>query len=119
MERSDENRAESITIVEGPTPEFRPATETWAYSLNECVDTDVVAYCQMRTLNGPRLAERCQVAWNQGRPVQLDFPDGMGLRQQANIVAVRWTEVEEGHLLHLWVRVPLEQAQKDWDLPIE
>ncbi len=105
---SDEHYADAelISIVEGPTPEFRQAMETWALSIHEDIHTDAVAYCQMRTLNGPRMLERCHNAWAQDRPVRLDFPDGMGLRQRADIIAVRWSETEEGHLLHLWVRLP-------------
>jgi hypothetical protein len=104
---------EVITIVEGPKPEFRPADDLWALSLHEDFHPRQVAYCQMRTLNGPRLVERCQAAWHQDRPAQLDFPDEMGMRQQADIVAARWTEVDEGQLLHLWVRLQAEQTEND------
>ena len=113
MERSDENYAEVITIIEGPTPEFQQASETWALSLHEDVHTSMVAYCQMRTLSGPHMLERCQNAWAEDRAVKLDFPDKMGVRQQADIVAARWTEADEGHLLHLWLRVPLQHGEND------
>jgi hypothetical protein len=35
--------------------------------------------------------------------VRLDYPDGEGGRQEADIVAVRMEMVEEGDILHLWV----------------
>lgn len=121
-ERSDKPYADAelISVVEGPTPEFRQATEAWAYSVYETGRPGPVAYCQMRTLSGPRLVERCQNAWSQDRPVKLDFPDRLRLRQRADIVAARWSEQEEGHLLHLWVRLPdhiqLQDSQADLDL---
>jgi hypothetical protein len=118
-ERPDEHYtdAELISIIEGPPPQFRQPLETWAFSIHEDVHLVPAAYCQMRTLNGPHMLERCQNAWLQDRPVQLDFPDTMGLRQRADIVAARWSETEEGHLLHLWVRMPdLPGAEDDPDL---
>lgn len=114
-ERPDEQYtdAELISIIEGPPPQFRQPLETWALSIHEDIRLVPVAYCQMRTLNGPRLLERCQTAWMQDRPVQLDFPDEMGLRQRADIVAARWSETEEGQVLHLWVRMPNQPKAED------
>ena len=97
---------ELITIVEGPPPEFQPVPDLWPLSIYEDPQPSLVAVCQMRTFSGPKMMDRCQRAWDEDRPVKLDFPDRAGARQQANIVAVRWSEVEEGHLLHLWVQIP-------------
>jgi len=97
---------EFITVVEGPPPEFQAALDSWPLSIYEDPRPSRLAVCQMRTFNGPKMVERCRRAWDQDRPVKLDFPDQAGVRQQATIVAVRWSEVEEGHLLHLWVQIP-------------
>ena len=97
---------ELITIVEGPPPEFRAMPDVWPLSIHENRAPLETALVQMRTFSGPKLVERCQRAWGESRPVKLDFPDGVGARQQVNVVAARWGEVEEGHVLYLWVRVP-------------
>ncbi|MFQ5610771.1 MAG: hypothetical protein ACE5H9_01410 [Anaerolineae bacterium] len=93
-----------ITIVEGPPPTFHEVNNDWAWSVLESPDEVDVAFCQMRTLNGPLLVQRCQEAWNEGRPARLDFPTEDGTRGELDIVAVRWEKVEEGHKLYLWVR---------------
>ena len=110
----DNNTAEPelITIVEGPPPDFKQVPDLWPLSIREDLQPSLPAYIQMRTFSGPKMLERCQRAWNQERPVKLDFPDETGLRRQIDIVAARWTEVEEGHLLHLWVQLP-EQPPED------
>ncbi len=95
---------ERITVVEGPTPEFHPAPEGWAHALCDTSRGSVPVRSRMRTFSGPKMLERCTRAWGEGRAVVLDFPDQVGLRKQAEIIAVRWEEVEEGHVLHLWVR---------------
>ena len=104
---------ELITIVEGPTPEFRPSPQLWFQSIYEGpTDTDV-ATCELRTLNGPSIVERCRSAWKEGRPVKLDFPDYMRMRQQLDVVAMRLQELDEGMVLILWVRHPLGEEQEE------
>jgi len=103
---------ETITIVEGPPPEFKQTPDVWPLSIYEDPQPSLPAYVQMRTFSGPKLLDRCQRAWRETRPVKLDFPDGTGMRRQINIVAARWTEVEEGHVLHLWVQLPPEAVEE-------
>ncbi len=95
---------EMITVVEGPTPEFHPAPEVWALALCDSPHGSMPVRSRMRTFDGPKMINRCTRAWAEGRPVLLDFPDHVGLRRQAQVIAARWEEVEEGHVLHLWVR---------------
>jgi hypothetical protein len=57
--------------------------------------------------------ERCQQAWREGRPVKLDFPDEMRMRQQLDVVAMRLGEVDEGQLLRLWVSFPVEYDEEE------
>ncbi|MBK8429799.1 MAG: hypothetical protein IPL28_00255 [Chloroflexi bacterium] len=87
---------EFITIVEGPTPEFRPSAEFGIHSILEGPTDSVTAMCELRTLNGKAIVARCQKAWKDGRPVRLDFPDHMRMRQELDIAALRLSEIEEG-----------------------
>jgi len=57
------------------------------------------------------MVERCRSAWSEDRLVKLDFPDQAGQRHQVSVVAARWSEMPEGHLLHLWVQVPTEAPE--------
>ena len=97
---------EKITIIEGPPPEFMLAHETWSLSMWEGPLHRSVGVCQMRTFNSQSLMDRCLRAWEEGRSVQLDFPQMDGLRQRVEVLAARPGHVEEGDLLHLWVAVP-------------
>lgn len=99
----DEAPIEFITIVEGPTPEFTPSDAEWPWGLQEGPGNCVCAVCTLRTFDGEALVERCQTAWEEDRPVHLDYPDGEGGRQEADIVAVRMETSDEGDVLHLWV----------------
>jgi hypothetical protein len=103
---------ELITIIEGPPPDFRPAMDSWLLSLSEGAVTRPVAACQMRAFDAEALVERCRRAWGEGRPVRLDFPSGIGLRRQADILAARAGQVEAGDVLLLWVRLP-DEADAD------
>jgi len=114
-----EREPELITIVEGPTPEFRPSPYLWMQSVYDSPEDAEVLTCELRTLNGESIVERCRNAWNEGRQVKLDFPDYMRMRQQLAVVAMRLEETEEGPLLTLWVRQPddviFEEEQDDDD----
>ena len=43
----------------------------------------------------------------------LDYPNRLGLRKQAAVVAARHEEVSEGMVLHLWVRAPDSLEDQD------
>lgn len=98
---------ELITIVEGPTPEFRPSPHLWFHSVYEGPEDAEISMCELRTLNGESIMERCRNAWKEGRPVKLDFPDYMRMRQQIDVVGMRLQDLEAGPMLVLWVRQPL------------
>lgn len=102
---------EFITIVEGPEPEFTDHNDIWALSLFEGAGYIGLESCRLRTFSGPSMLERCRKAWAEGRPVLLDYPNRMGLRRQVEIAAARFQTVDEGDLLHLWVRSP--EAEED------
>ncbi len=104
---------EYITIVEGPTPDFRPSHD---FSINSILEGPADFYsvlCEMRTLNGHDILARCQRAWQEGRPVRLDYPDNMRLRQEADVLALRLQEIEEGLVLQVWVRQTVETLQEE------
>jgi len=104
MEKQNQEPA-YITIVEGPPPEFQEVANEWVYGILESSVNNDISLCEMRTFNGPEMVERCQTAWQEGRPTKLDYPTGEGGRSELDIVAIRWEAVEEGHKLYLWVRV--------------
>ena len=109
---------ELITIIEGPTPEFRPSPHRWNQSIFEGPDDRLVGLCELRTMNGEDIVDRCLDAWDEGRPVKLDYPDQMRMRQQADVVAMRLQDLEEGPLLQLWVSLPLtdeDEVDDDFD----
>ena len=104
---------ELITIVEGPTPDFKPSPYLWFDSIYEGPSYAEVEICELRTLNGQDIVDRCLNAWQEGRPVRLDFPDYMRMRHQIDVVAMRLQELEEGPLLQLWVRKPGDELDEE------
>jgi hypothetical protein len=106
---------EKITIIEGPPPTFEAATEPWLLGLVEAPSPSRVVLCRLRTFNGPALVERCYRAWRNRQSVALEFRSEDGLTQQAQIVAARWAELEDGQILLLWVRLD----ENDIEIQIE
>ncbi|MCI0397561.1 MAG: hypothetical protein L0332_16910 [Chloroflexi bacterium] len=104
---------ELITIVEGPTPEFRPSPHLSFQSIYEGPEDSEIAMCELRTLKGDSILKRCRDAWKEGRPVKLDYPDHLRLRQQVDVVAMRLHELEEGPLLVLWISQPVNQLTEE------
>jgi hypothetical protein len=96
---------EKITIIEGPPPQFEPPHEVWPQSVTEGPAPRKVAMTRLRTFNGPALVQRCWRAWDKGDPIHLEYRDDEGLTQLARIVAARWSEVAEGQVLFLYVRL--------------
>ncbi len=104
---------EYITILEGPTPDFQSAAHLWMQSVYEGPADSTVAQCELRTGNGEDILERCRRAWKEGRPVRLDFPDDLRMRQEVDVVGLRLHEVDQGMVLTLWVRWPLEEEDEE------
>lgn len=96
---------EKITIIEGPSPTFEAPHEWWVPSLAEGPRLPHLALTRLRTFNGPTMVERCWKAWDEGRPVHLEYRDEDGVTQRAQILAARYVEVPEGHVLLLYVRL--------------
>jgi hypothetical protein len=102
-----EPESEVITIIEGPTPEFRAVADPWTFSVLEGAKPYAVAACQVRSFNGQKLIERCERAWGTLRPIRLDFRQMDGLRRQVDIIGARLEKVDGVDVLNLWVRQPL------------
>ena len=104
---------ELITVVEGPTPEFRESPYLWFSSVYEGPEDAEIVMCELRTYSGESIVERCRAAWQEGRPVRLDFPDRLRLRRQLDVVAMRLSMVEEGPLLQLWLRITDDMLEEE------
>jgi hypothetical protein len=106
---------ELITIIEGPTPEFRMTPQDWVQSVHEGPDDRMVAITSLRTGNGEGIIERCRNAWQEGRSVKLDFPDQLRMRQQVDVISARLQQLEEGPMLQLWVSLPYSDVEEEDD----
>lgn len=102
---------EKITIIEGPTPIFEPVTDSWAIGVSESPNLGEIVVTRVRTFNGPELVERCHRAWRHQQPICLEYRTEEGLQEQAPIVAARYLETEEGHMLLLWLRLVNEGVE--------
>jgi hypothetical protein len=105
---------DKITIIEGPPPTFEAVSDGWVLGLAESPTLGEVALTRLRTYNGPALVERCHRAWRNRQLINLEFRNEDGLQTQAPIVAARYIETEEGHLLLLWVRLSNEEVQLEF-----
>lgn len=110
---------EKITIIEGPPPTFEAATETWLYALAEGPSPSRIALCRLRTFNGPALVERCYRAWQNRQSAALEFRSEDGLTQQAQIVAARWAELDDGQILLIWVRLDEDDIEVEIEVEDE
>ena len=104
---------DKITIIEGPPPTLEAVTDGWVLGLSESPTLADIAITQLRTFNGPALVERCYRAWNNRQSINLEYRTPEGLEHQATIVAARCAEVEEGHLLFLWLRLTDDSIELD------
>jgi len=102
---------EKITIIEGPPPTFEPVNDSWVMGLPESPVFGQVVLTRLRTFNGPAMVERCHHAWRNQQPIHLEYRKSDGLIQSAPIIASRFMEVDEGHLLHLWIRLTNEEVE--------
>ncbi len=120
----DLSEPELISIIEGPPPNFQFVDEQWTQSLQESTTPYEMARCDTRTFNGPKMLARCRRAWDEKRPVMLEFRDLDGLKHRVEVCGVRYEKLDDGTLLQLWVRLPVEMQlieieQGDDDSPDE
>ncbi|MCA1553153.1 MAG: hypothetical protein LC737_02115 [Chloroflexi bacterium] len=106
--KPDLNEPELISIIEGPPPQFEFVDEQSLLALQESSLPHELARCDTRTFNGPKLQKRCRDAWNEKRVVMLEYRDMEGMKQRVEICGIRYEDLDEGTLLQLWVRLPVE-----------
>ncbi len=106
---------EKITIIEGPPPTFEYVEDLWANGIIESPSLANVAVTNLRTFNGRELVERCHRAWRKRDPINLEFRTPDGLTAEVPIVAARTTEGEKGEMLFLWVRLPEDEIEVEFD----
>lgn len=97
-----------ISIIDGPPPQFYFTEDVMAQELYDTTRPYEVARVEMRTMSGPKMLARCRNAWNVRRPVMLEFKDMDGFKQRLEICGARFEELNDGTLLQLWVRMPVE-----------
>lgn len=100
--------SQKITIIEGPAPTFVLARDAWLLGLVEGCNPYHLVQCCLRAFNGAELVERCHQAWRNHEGINLEYRGNDDLTHLAPIVAARWTEVPEGDVVLLWLR--LEEA---------
>ena len=102
---------DKITIIEGPPPTFESVPEGWAQGLSDSPLLSGIVATRLRTFNGPSLVERCHRAWRNRLSIHLEYKTPEGLQEEAQIIAARTVETEEGDLLVLWVRIPNDDVE--------
>lgn len=107
---------DKITIIEGPTPTFEIVDDGWSNGVLEGPSLYNVAVTHLRTFNGGALLERCYRAWKQKENIQLEFRAEDGEKKEATIAAARTSEMDDGEVLILWVRLPDDEIELAIDL---
>lgn len=103
--------SEKITIIEGPTPVFQEVRGFWSYSLIESYIQQDTIFTELRAFDGFALVERCQRAWSNQEPVQLEYRSEEGLPAELPIVAAYCNETDEGDIVKLWLRLESEDPE--------
>jgi hypothetical protein len=111
--------SEKITIIEGPSPTFEADDDSVIFSLMEGPTPSQLAVCQLRTFNGPSLVERCYRAWKQHQIIKLEYRTEDGLTRQAPILAAHWSDLSDGDILTLWVRLDRDELNTALDFPFD
>ena len=102
---------EKITIIEGPTPEFREVNGLWIRGVTESPGQHETYYTELRAFDGAALVERCRDTWQSGESILLEFRAESGLTDEIPIIAANYEQTEEGDLLQLWVRQLREDVE--------
>lgn len=106
---------EKITIIEGPPPTFELIPAGWVTGIAEGPDPSSVAVTRVRTFNGGELVERCYKAWSNRQTIHLEYRTHDGLEQKVPIVAARYRDTTDGQVLFLWVQVPDDEMEVEFD----
>ena len=107
--------AEKITIIEGPTPEFREVNGLWIQGVAESPGQYDTYYTELRAFDGYSLVDRCTDAWQKNESIVLEYRTETGLIDEITIIAAHPEETEDGDMIQLWVR----QAREDVEFEIK
>ena len=102
---------EKITIIEGPTPEFREVNGLWIHGVTESPGQFDTYYTELRAFDGIALVDRCSAAWERNESIVLEYRTETGLVDEITIIAAHFEDTNDGDLLQLWVRQPREDIE--------
>lgn len=102
---------DKITIIEGPTPEFREVNGLWIHGVAESPGQFDTYYTEVRAFDGISLVDRCSAAWQRKESIVLEYRTETGLTDEITIIAAHFQETDEGDILQLWVRQPREDIE--------
>jgi len=102
---------EKITIIEGPTPEFREVNALWIHGVAESPGQYDTYYTELRAFDGVSLVDRCSATWERNESIVLEYRTETGLTDEITIIAAHFEDTGEGDLLQLWVRQPREDIE--------
>lgn len=102
---------EKITIIEGPTPEFREVNGLWIQGVTESPSQFETYYTELRTFDGASLVDRCRNAWRSRESIVLEYRNESGFTDEIPIIAAHHDQTEEGEILQLWVRQLREDVE--------
>lgn len=106
---------EKITIIEGPTPDFREVNGLWIQGVAESPGQYDTYYTELRSFDGYSLVDRCTTAWQKNETIVLEYRTETGLIDEITIIAAHSEETEDGDVIQLWVR----QAREDVEFEIK
>ena len=102
---------EKITIIEGPTPEFREVNGLWIQGVADSPGQFDTYFTELRAFDGSSLVDRCLNAWQKKESIVLEYRTEAGLTDEITILAAHNEESDDGDLIQLWVRQPREDVE--------
>ena len=102
---------EKITIIEGPTPEFRDVNGLWIQGVTESPSQYDTYYTELRAFDGYSLVDRCTNAWQKNETIVLEYRTETGLIDEITIIAAHSEDTEDGDMIQLWVRKAREDVE--------
>jgi hypothetical protein len=102
---------EKITIIEGPTPEFREVNGLWIQGVADSPGQFDTYFTELRAFDGNSLVDRCTTAWENSESIVLEYRSESGLTDEITIIAAHCEETDEGDMIQLWVRQPREDVE--------
>jgi hypothetical protein len=102
---------EKITIIEGPTPEFREVNGLWIQGVADSPEQYDTYFTELRAFDGLSLVDRCSNAWKKNESIVLEYRTESGLIDEITIIAAHFEETDDGDVIQLWVRQPREEVE--------